>query len=338
MTFTFETDTIAFATEEFDAAPTPPAQGGGNAAVSHDLRTSSAAIRVSFTWLGTRKALTPQQRDEIATGFNAEVNFISAGKKLLDTKHPAFRAVTAVRTEALTYWRDNSLPFPEPGIRLIPRDQIETFTERLTDFREKLDAAVIELENHYYSMQNEARRQLGNLFNPADYPPTLAGLFAIGWDFPNVEPPDYLMRLHPDVYETERARVASQFDQAVALAEQAFIEQFNSVITHLCERLEKGDDGQPKVFRDSAVNNVKDFFDRFKSLSVRSNDQLDALVTQAQDALRGVNPTRLRANPATRETVAENLKKVEETLSGMLVDRPRRRIVRPTNPTQETES
>ena len=56
-----------------------------------------AAARVSFTWLGTRRTLTPQQKQEAADPFSAEGRYLSAGKKLLDTSHPAFRAVTAVR-------------------------------------------------------------------------------------------------------------------------------------------------------------------------------------------------------------------------------------------------
>src|SRR5436190_9217945 len=86
------------------------------------LRTNTTAIRLSFTWLGVRKTLTPEQRTEAAEQFGAEGNYLSAGKKLLDTKHPAFRAVTAVRGRASAYWRGISLPFPEPGLRLIRQD------------------------------------------------------------------------------------------------------------------------------------------------------------------------------------------------------------------------
>jgi hypothetical protein len=48
-----------------------------------------AAVRVSLTWFGTRKSLTAEQKAEAAEPFGAEANFISAGKKLLDTKHRA---------------------------------------------------------------------------------------------------------------------------------------------------------------------------------------------------------------------------------------------------------
>ena len=102
---------------------------------------------------------------------------------------------------------------------------------------------------------------------------------------------------------------------------------------HLSERISgAGEDGKPKVFRDSAVDNLSDFFERFRSLNVRSNDQLDALVAQAQQAVRGVGAQDLRDSGDLRQRVASELSRVQSALDGMLVDRPRRRIIRPTIP------
>src|SRR5262249_24886513 len=152
----------------------------------------------------------------------------------------------------------------------------------------------------------------------------------------NVEPPDYLMQLRPELYEAERTRVARQFDEAVRLAEAAFIEQFAEVVTHLCDRLSNGEDGQPKIFRDSAVHNLTEFFERFQSLNVRSNAQLDALVTQAREAIRGANPNRLRHSSDFRQEVAGKLADVERQVFAMMTERPRRRILRPATSSSET--
>ncbi len=97
-----------------------------------------AAVRVSFSWLGTRKSLTPEQRSQAARPFDAEGQYLSAGKKLLDTSHSAFKAVTAIRGKIASTWKSMSLPFPEPGVRLIRRDQVEEFTTLMTDYRTEL--------------------------------------------------------------------------------------------------------------------------------------------------------------------------------------------------------
>jgi hypothetical protein len=297
---------------------------------AESIRANMAAVRVSFTWLGTRKTLTPDQRAEAAQPFDAQGEYVSAGKKLLDTKHTAFKAVTAIKSKIASTWKDMSLPFPEPGVRLIRRDQVEEFVGLMEEYRVELADAVANLDGHYGELKSAASDRLGRLFNPSDYPESLIGLFDFAWDFPSVEPPDYLRELNPALYEAERARVAARFDEAVQLAESAFTEEFSKLVTHLTERIGgTGDDGKPMVFRDSAVGNLGDFFERFRSLNVRSNDQLDVLVAQAQQAVRGVGAQDLRASGDLRQKVASELSVVRSALDGMMVDRPRRKLIRP---------
>jgi hypothetical protein len=305
-------------------ATTPPL---ASTTPSQQLRTTMAAVRVSFTWMGTTKTLTPEQRAQAAEAFDADGQLLSAGKKLLDTKHTAFRAVTAVRGKIDAYSKGITLPFPEPGIRLIKHDQIEGFDAQMADYRTELDDAVANLDRHYGELRRAAADRLGSLYNPSDYPETLVGLFGLTWDFPNVEPPDYLVQLSPALYEQERARVAARFEEAVELAERAFTEEFARLVAHLCERATDAD-GEAKVFRDSAVENLAGFFERFRSLSVRSNEGLDQLVAEAQRAVRGVGAQDLRASDSLRRNVAAQLTGVRESLDAMLVDRPRRRILR----------
>jgi hypothetical protein len=51
------------------------------------LRSTMAAVRLAFTWLGTRKTLLPEQRDTAARAFHADRELLSATKLILDTKH-----------------------------------------------------------------------------------------------------------------------------------------------------------------------------------------------------------------------------------------------------------
>jgi hypothetical protein len=292
------------------------------------LRTTMAAARIAFTWFGTRKTLSPQQKEQAADAFGAEGTFLSAGKKLLDTSHEAYKGVTAVRGKIAAYWRGISLPYPEPGIRLIRQDAIRPFNEQLDQFKTELDRAVALLDDHYGELVDAARDRLGTLFNRADYPATLRGAFDVSWDFPSVEPPDYLRQLSPDLYRQECERVRSRFDEAVRLAEEAFVAELSKLVSHLAERLSGQEDGRPKIFRDSAVENLGEFFTRFRSLNVGSSEQLESLVAQAQRTVRGVEPQALRDNASLRQQVATQLAGVQSVLDGLMIDRPRRNILR----------
>lgn len=287
------------------------------------LRLTSIACRVHFTWLGVRKTLTPQQKAQAAEPFDASAPFLSAGKRLFDTKHPAFRKVTAIRLQVVGFWKSMTLPFPEPGVRLIRDDRVAEFDSRMREFQIELTEAVEALDRRYDELKVDAAQRLGRLFDPADYPVSLLGLFGIEHDFPNIEPPTYLQTLHPAIYEQERQRIEGRFSEAVHLAECAFTEELARLVSHLRERL-TDEGGGRKVFRNSAVGNMLDFFERFRSLSIGSNEDLDRLVAEAQRIVQGVEVRELRTADSLRAHVATELAKVEEQLDGMLVDRPRR--------------
>ncbi len=292
------------------------------------LQTTCAAVRLSFTWLGSRKTLSREQRQQAAETFDAEGGILSAAKKLLDTRHPAFSRVTGIRSRAISYWRGVTLPYPEPGIRLIRQDRIESFDRQIKELKAELHEAVGDLDRSYEELKGRARERLGRLYDPRDYPDSLQGLFDLEWDFPSLSPPQYLLELKPELYEQEVGRIAARFDEAVTLAEEAFGAEFSKLLAHLAERLAGTEDGKPKVFRDSAVDNVRAFFQRFGELNIRSNEQLDELVEQGQRILQGVDAQALREREPLRQRISTELAKVQASLDQVLVERPRRKILR----------
>jgi hypothetical protein len=304
----------------------PTTQTSPNAA--QRLRTTMAAVKLSFTWLGVRKTLAPEQRTTAARAFHADLELLSASKTILDLKHPAYRAVAAVRSEASSYWRTVTLPFPEAVNRLLPQNSLGLFANTMQTYRERLQEAARELSSQYDTIKSEAERRLGTLFNASDYPTTLDGLFDMEWSVVPIEPPQYLVALNPEVFRQEQARVRERFESAVELAEQAFATELQRLTAHLAERLTGLHDGQPKVFRDSAVQNLREFFERFRRLNIRSSPELDALVEQAQQTITGIEPQALRDSNRLRQMVARDFEQIQASVGELLVDRPRRNILR----------
>jgi hypothetical protein len=307
-------------TTAIEAAPTHLAAGR--------LRSATAAMRLTYTWFGVRKTLTEPQKAQAAESFGAAGQYLSAGKKLLDTRHPRFKAVTAVRRQATAYFQGASLPFPEPAVRLVRQGDLDEIQQRMCEFEAVLAAAAAALDDSYDELRAGARDKLGRLYSAADYPDSLAGLFAMSWEFPSVEPPDYLRRLSPELYRQECQRVAARFDEAVELAEQMFLEELGKLVGHLAERLTGDADGKPKVFRDSAIENLTEFFGRFQRLNIRSSEAVDELVHEARAVISGVRPQALRDSSALRGEVARELARVSASLDQLMVDRPRRNILR----------
>src|SRR5262245_35493660 len=102
--------------------PEIPQTEGGPA---ERLRRGAAAARVHFTWWGVHKTLTAQQKEAVGAAYAADARLLTAGKKLIDVRHEAFRRLTALRSRVVTSWRALTLPYVEPGVRLIRQDAIE---------------------------------------------------------------------------------------------------------------------------------------------------------------------------------------------------------------------
>ena len=192
--------------------------------VGERLQAETTAVRLKIHWPSARKPLSTDQTRQAAGTFAADTKSVSVSKKVIDTSHVAYRALTSVKTQASDYWKANTLPYTEPEMRLIRRSDVPAFDMHMTSVRAEMAEAVEQLERHYEELVDQARDRLGDLFDPADYGSTLNEQFGIEWDYPNCNPPEYLLRVSPQLYYSECARVQRRFDEAVRIAEQWFAE------------------------------------------------------------------------------------------------------------------
>ena len=295
--------------------------------VANRLRREAVGVKLERSQFGVSRRLDNSQKGQIAGLFGADAERLSAGKKLLNKKHEAYANLTSLLGQAREIWVDSTLPFPEPGIRLIRRDKVSEFDERMVALRADVRDAARKLEEVYHEeLIPDARKRLGDLFNEGDYPTHIQDEFDLEVSYPNVEPGEYLRQISPKLYEQEQQRIQARFEEAIALAEQNFAAEFAQIIEHLLERLTPSADGKQKVFRDSALENIGDFFKKFKSLDVGSSPELSGLIEQAEAAVAGVNPVSLRKDATNREAIRESLASLSQRVEGLLIDKPKRKI------------
>lgn len=292
------------------------------------LREEFTALKLSFTWWGTRRSLSSEQKTQAAQSFQAQGDYLSASKKLIDTKNEEWKALTAQKGLIRKYWESVSLPYPEDGIRLVRIDNLESIIETLQDMREELGRRAAALDVVFWNLRERARYRLGDLFNESDYPYSVADSFNVSWDVVSVDLPDYLQTLNPRIFAEQSARVRERFNQAVELAETAFASELSKLVSHLVERISGGEDGKPKTFRDSAIDNFGEFFSRFRRLNIGSNQQIDDLVTECEQILRGRSADDLRNSSALRGVISSQLNSVSEALGDAMQNIPRRRVDR----------
>jgi hypothetical protein len=292
-----------------------------------DLRQTMGAVKLSFSWLGTQRKLSDAQTKQAADTFHAATDLVTASKRLIDTKNTTYRVLTTLKSQAAAYWRAVTLPYPQDGVRLIKQADIGAFEDRMREYKEQLVAAAANLQLEYETLKTAAREKLGDLYNPADYPASLDGVFDLRWEYPPVEPPNYLMTFNPELYQQEQQRVQQRFETAVVMAENAFAEQLQDMISHLIERLTDEPDGTKKTFKVSAIENFKEFYENFQDMNVRSNAQLERLIRQANELVSGIDVKDLRKNNNLRQNLTQQMGEVKTALDSLITNAPRRRVL-----------
>lgn len=306
---------------------TTPAETTTVEQAASDLRQTMGAVKLSFSWLGTQRKLSDAQTKQAADTFHAATDLVTASKRLIDTKNTTYRVLTTLKSQASAYWRAMTLPYPQDGVRLIKQDDIGAFETRMLEYREQLAAAAANLQLEYEAIKVSAREKLGDLYNFNDYPASLDGVFDLRWEYPPVDPPDYLMTFNPELYQQEQQRVQQRFETAVVMAENAFAEQLQDMISHLIERLTDEPDGTKKTFKSSAIENFKEFYDNFRDMNIRSNAQLDTLILRATNIVSGVDVKDLRKNADLRQNLTQQMGEVKTALDSMITNAPRRRVL-----------
>jgi hypothetical protein len=286
------------------------------------VRKGTTAVRLQFTWMTTSRAVREDQKEQAAEVFEANKAFVRMSKDLWNSHHPAIKAVNAIKSQAQAYFKSVSLPWPEKATRLVRRDQLAHVVQSLDAYSNSLKAAVAKADEAYAEIKAEAREQLSDLYDEAQYPTSLIGVFQMHWDYPAVMSVDQFIReAQPEMYEAQMRRIEARLGATIDLAEQAFMKEFTDLVKHLTEKVTSGN-----TFRSTAVTNLTEFFDRFKLLNVNSNPTLDALVERAKNIVKGVSAEDLRNKSDLRNNVGAQMAHLTADLDAMLVQKPTRVI------------
>jgi hypothetical protein len=319
----------ATATPSPKAKPKTKSKSAAKRQAIDTLETNHQAISLSFRSLGLTRRVDESDRCEAAVMFEADSRSLAMQKKLLDTKNPAYAKVNSLKAKIRTYWLTNSLPYPEETIRLFKRSDIDQVVADLEAMKKEFEVAVEELENVYQDLVGEAKARLGRLYNPSDYPASILGSFDVTWRFHRLDPPDYLLTFKPELYRQEQQKMQDRFAEAVRMAEQAFAAEFGKLVSHLSEKLAgTNEEGKRNILKTPAIDNLTEFFDKFQKLNIRSNPELDKLVSDAKRMVQGITTDEIRHNYELRDKLAGGMDLIKEQLDEAITVEPSRRVKR----------
>jgi hypothetical protein len=254
---------------------------------------------------------------EVLISKNASHNAGAFVKNILPEE-----SIKPIQSEAAalrTWFYQNTLPWGDDAVRLLPVAQWDKFTEDLRARLASLNSMFDNFCNSYEQHRDKALLQLGALANPADYPPLseIRSKFYIRVAYhPMPDSRDFRL---DDMPEEAIAQIRAETDLRVA---DAINEARNDLYHRLADRLqhiiarmaEANKKREGTRLHASLISNLRELCELIPSLNVTKDEELEALRVRAMQEIGVYDIDEVRDNPDVR---AELKSKAEDILAAM---------------------
>lgn len=286
-----------------------------------ELHDNSLGIMFAKTFPPEFRRLTKDQEKKAAEQFGADAEWLKGRKQLINRTNEKIRAASDIVREAYRFWKSWTQDYPGlDKVRLAPAGDLEDFRAAMDRLQSRLTEAADAAEEIYQSkIIPESSKRLDKLFDKDDYPATIKDKWSFRWEIVSLDPPDYLAKVSPRVYQEHATRVEARFAEALANAEDVFRTEFVKLVGKLDERLTPGEDGKTKIIKDSAIDNLVNFVRRFKRLSIGSDQAMEDLVKLTKTTLRDVTGERVRKDANVRQTLRDRVGELKDKTEAAIV-------------------
>lgn len=277
------------------------------------LVSKTVFLKTRFGSLGNTRKVSGS--DVLET--DADVALLKVSKQLLDS--PELDAIKKADTKMRTWLYNTCLPY-DMGIQLLPVGLIETAQARMLEYQQERAALVDSFVAAYPALCDNAASHLGSLYSTGDYPSVdaIRAKFIFEWQYISFGVPGQLKGISSALFQAEQEKAAKQMqtatDEITALMRTTLYE----MVSHLQEKLTPGDDGKPRILRESAVKNLTDFLATFDMRNVTDDKELSAQVAKLRDLVGGTSATTLRSSDLFREKIRSGMEGITSALSGMV--------------------
>jgi hypothetical protein len=132
--------------------------------------------------------------------------------------------------------------------------------------------------------------------------------------------------LTPEIYEREKAKFKAMMEETRDMAMAALRQEFVDHVSHIVERLTRNEDGRQKVFKNCMIEKIQAYLDVFDARNLFADEQLAELVGKAKAIIGGVTSESIRENIWLRNSIAEGMGKIKQTIDESIIDLPRRKV------------
>ena len=260
----------------------------------------------------TARKLDKSTTDEVTTNKHAAKDAARVNKHLLAGRTELDIIQQAVgRARQFVY--DNTAPWSDSGLRLLPTVNFMKFTERMNDFEEEMEALVKAFVVIYPTLITAQALALGDMFKRDDYPTANEMMTKFSFRVNYMPVPssgDFRVDVGNQAQAELKARLESLTQERIDSAMADVRERLSTHLKRMSDRLTTdyvGGEAKQRRFHDTLVDGALELCDLTKALNVTNDLALETARSQLEQLLVGVTPTDLRKNEAIRQDVKRNV-------------------------------
>lgn len=224
-----------------------------------------------------------------------------------------FKKANAAYEAVRTYIAQNTLPWCDEGVRLLPNSHYLEFAAELGRLRSQADAAVLELYHNWDKCVAEDLAVLGSAAEPSDYPDAETMLLKWGIKIrfsPIPEVDDFRV----DVSEEDKKEMEEDFEASANEATNHLLTQLLEPVAKMVEAL-----GKPQTkhgYERTLVTNVTDITARARKLNLNNDARITKICDEADSILKGLTAKDLKQDKELASDVREGMAEVQKKLAG----------------------
>lgn len=279
------------------------------------IATQSMVVNLQIgVWTGQRHDAEASAR--VTGEAHAESDAARVNKHLIakDLIKPLNSAAGAIRTHFYTA----TLPWKDNGDRLLTRRSYAKFIEKHEGLVAKLNEEVETFVTQIYPRAvAQAEFRMGDLFDPADYPPaeSLRRRFYAHLSIePVAEAGDFRVEMDKDAVDEIQRKITDATTQRIARAMQSVWERLAETLGHYASKMAKPDE----VFRDATVRNLEEIVEILPDLNLTNDPQLEAIRQDIKNSLIGYEPKQLRKEAEVRTFAATEAQRIMEDMGSFM--------------------
>jgi hypothetical protein len=261
----------------------------------------------------TARKLDKSATEEVVTAKNAGAKDAARVNKHLLAGRTELDIIQQAVGRARQFVYDNTAPWSDSGLRLLPTINFMKFTERMNDFEEEMETLVKAFVVIYPTLITAQALALGDMFKRDDYPTANEMMTKFSFRVNYMPVPssgDFRVDVGNQAQAELKARLEFLTQERIDSAMADVRERLSTHLKRMSDRLTTdyvGGEAKQRRFHDTLVDGALELCDLTKALNVTNDVALETARSQLEQLLVGVTPADLRKNEAIRQDVKRNV-------------------------------